>query len=117
MLVLSSLTTQGRYAAIAWVAVCLFGHIVYLTLSNVRDLRDASWTFLASLYEVTHVAQLAVLDVSGEMRDAPFSGRRDGVMELLSSDSSPVLAVVWLAALCGACFFFLVRRVTAPTRI
>jgi ABC-type transport system involved in multi-copper enzyme maturation permease subunit len=117
VLTLSSLTRHPRFAAAAWVVVCLFGMITHGILQQTRGLRDAGWTFLLSIPHSVRTLQLGLYDVEGRVGNLALDrDMRQLVSELMTSDSA-ILAAAWLLLLSGACAFILLRRVDSPTRI
>ena len=116
VLVLSSLTKQARFATAAWAVILAFGLIFHNVIAATRDVRDEAWPLLLSLAETVRAAQLAVLDVRGRF-DAIPGGPRIPVAPWLTADDGGRQALLFLGALSVVCVVFLLRRVSAPTRI
>jgi hypothetical protein len=116
MLVLSSLTRQARFATVAWAVVCAFGVMFHQVIRATRGLGEASWPRLLSLGETVRAAQLAAFDVEGRFREVPGAGLAS-VARGLAADAGGDEAALFLVLLSVACTLFLLRRVSAPTRI
>lgn len=117
LLVLSSLTRQPRYAAVAWFVLCLFGPMAHMILQQTQGLRDNGWTFLLSLPHTVRTFQLGLYDVRGHAQNLDIRGDVASMMEGLTASDSPLRAGIWLAVLSVASVFILLRRVDSPTRI
>ncbi len=117
VLVLSSLTRQPRFAAVAWFVICLFGPMAHMILQETRGLKDSGWTFLLSLPHTVRTLQLGLYDVEGRIDSVAFSGDLREIVHGLTTTDSPVRAAVWLGMISIACVLILLRRVDAPTRI
>ena len=61
-LMLSSLTTESRYASFAWFAVWIFGHLTYVVIRNVASPGDSSMVQSLSLYETFNDLSSWILD-------------------------------------------------------
>ena len=116
LLVLSSLTTQARFAAAAWAVICAFGVMFHHVIKATHGLADATWPRLFSLGETVRAAQLATFDVAGRFEAVP-GARLLPMVRDLSAGAGGGEAATFLLLLCTACLVLLLRRVGAPTRI
>ena len=94
-LMLSSLTTESRYASFAWFAVWIFGHLTYVVIRNVASPGDSSMVQSLSLYETFN-------DLSSWILDPKL-----GVTQVETR-------FILLAVLTVICTAVLYRRVSAP---
>ena len=117
LLVLSSLTTQPRFATITWFVVCLFGPLAHEILQQTRGLRDNGWTFLISLPHTISTFQLGLYDVEGRTEDLALQGDLGDMIGGLTTTDSTLRAGIWLFIISVACVLILLRRVDSPTRI
>jgi ABC-2 type transport system permease protein len=117
VLLFSALTVQSRFATVGWAALCAFGPIVHITLSNSQGLGEARWTFLFSLPQTMRTLQLAAFDVPGKLVRLPGSERLAELVRALSPTDSPALALGFLAAITALALLALHKRTGAPTRI
>jgi len=117
LLVLSSLTTQPRFATITWFVVCLFGPLAHWILQQTRGLGDNGWTFLISLPHTIRTFQLGLYDMEGRAEHLALQGDIGAMIAGLSPADSPLRAAIWLVIISVVCVFILLRRVDSPTRI
>ncbi len=94
-LMLSSLTTESRYASFAWFAVWIFGHLTYVVIRGVASPGDSSMVQSLSLYETFN-------DLSSWLLDPKL-----GVTQVETR-------FILLAVLTVICTAVLYRRVSAP---
>ena len=94
-LMLSSLTTESRYASFAWFAIWIFGHLTYVVIRNVASPGDSSMVQSLSLYETFN-------DLSSWILDPKL-----GVTHMETR-------FILLAVLTVVCTAVLYRRVSAP---
>lgn len=94
-LMLSSLTTESRYASFAWFAVWIFGHLTYVVIRSVASPGDSSMVESLSLYETFN-------DLSSWILDPKL-----GVTQMETR-------FILLAVLTAVCTAVLYRRVSAP---
>lgn len=116
LLTLSSLTKQARFAAIAWAVICGFGFLFHHVIQSTHDLRTATWPRLFSLLETIRSAQLAVFDVTGRIDRVPGSPLMRDFRQFYANEAGGQ-AALFLVLLSVGCGLFLLRRVSAPTRI
>lgn len=113
MLFFSSLSRDPRFAAGAFITLCLMGEVFYRAFQLAPQTRDLPWTFMVSPREVAVVAISAILDIWGQL-DALG-------IELPKSFFLPkyngLVAIGELVGITAISFLGLSRRVTAPIRI
>ena len=97
-LMLSSLTTESRYASFAWFAVWIFGHLTYVVIRSVANPGDSSMVQSLSLYETFN-------DLSSWILDPKL-----GVTHIETR-------FILLAVLTAVCTAVLYRRVSAPMEV
>ena len=97
-LMLSSLTTESRYASFAWFAVWIFGHLTYLVISNVASPGDSSMVESLSLYET-------------------FSDLSSWILDPKLGVTHVETRFMLLAVLTAVCTAVLYRRVSAPMEV
>ena len=97
-LMLSSLTTESRYASFAWFAVWIFGHLTYVVIRSVASPGDSSMVQSLSLYETFN-------DLSSWILDPKL-----GVTQVETR-------FMLLAVLTAVCTAVLYRRVSAPMEV
>ena len=97
-LMLSSLTTESRYASFAWFAVWIFGHLTYVVIRSVASPGDSSIVQSLSLYETFN-------DLSSWILDPKL-----GVTHMETR-------FILLAVLTAVCSAVLYRRVSAPREV
>ena len=97
-LMLSSLTTESRYASFAWFAVWIFGHLTYVVIRSVASPGDSSIVQSLSLYETFN-------DLSSWILDPKL-----GVTHMETR-------FILLAVLTAVCSAVLYRRVSAPMEV
>ena len=97
-LMLSSLTTESRYASFAWFAVWIFGHLTYVVIRSVASPGDSSMVQSLSLYETFN-------DLSSWILDPKL-----GVTQVETR-------FILLAVLTAVCTAVLYRRVSAPMEV
>ena len=97
-LMLSSLTTESRYASFAWFAVWIFGHLTYVVIRSVASPGDSSIVQSLSLYETFN-------DLSSWILDPKL-----GVTHVETR-------FMLLAVLTAVCSAVLYRRVSAPMEV
>ena len=97
-LMLSSLTTESRYASFAWFAVWIFGHLTYVVIRSVASPGDSSIVQSLSLYETFN-------DLSSWILDPKL-----GVTHMETR-------FMLLAVLTAVCSAVLYRRVSAPMEV
>ncbi len=97
-LMLSSLTTESRYASFAWFAVWIFGHLTYVVIRSVASPGDSSMVQSLSLYETFN-------DLSSWILDPKL-----GVTHVETR-------LMLLAVLTAICTAVLYRRVSAPMEV
>lgn len=97
-LMLSSLTTESRYASFAWFAIWIFGHLTYVVIRGVASPGDSSMVQSLSLYETFN-------DLSSWILDPKL-----GVTQVETR-------FILLAVLTAVCTAVLYRRVSAPMEV
>jgi ABC-2 type transport system permease protein len=97
-LMLSSLTTESRYASFAWFAIWIFGHLTYVVIRSVASPGDSSMVQSLSLYETFN-------DLSSWILDPKL-----GVTQVETR-------FILLAVLTAVCTAVLYRRVSAPMQV
>ncbi len=97
-LMLSSLTTESRYASFAWFAIWIFGHLTYVVIRSVASPGDSSMVQSLSLYETFN-------DLSSWILDPKL-----GVTQVETR-------FILLAVLTAVCSAVLYRRVSAPMQV
>lgn len=97
-LMLSSLTTESRYASFAWFSVWIFGHLTYVVIRSVASPGDSSMVQSLSLYETFN-------DLSSWILDPKLGVTHMGTRFIL------------LAVLTAVCTAVLYRRVSAPMEV
>jgi ABC-2 type transport system permease protein len=97
-LMLSSLTTESRYASFAWFAIWIFGHLTYVVIRGVASPGDSSMVQSLSLYETFN-------DLSSWILDPKL-----GVTHVETR-------FILLAVLTAVCTAVLYRRVSAPMEV
>ena len=97
-LMLSSLTTESRYASFAWFAIWIFGHLTYVVIRSVASPGDSSIVQSLSLYETFN-------DLSSWILDPKL-----GVTQVETR-------FTLLAVLTAVCTAVLYRRVSAPMQV
>jgi hypothetical protein len=116
LLTLSSLTKQARFAAIAWAVICGFGTLFHHVIKATQELRNAAWPRMCSLLESIRAAQLGAFDVPGRVDEVPGASLMHDARQFYANESGGQ-ATVFLLIVCVLCWVFLLRRVSAPTRI
>ena len=97
-LMLSSLTTESRYASFSWFAVWIFGHLTYVVIRSVASPGDSSMVQSLSLYETFN-------DLSSWILDPKL-----GVTQVETR-------FILLTVLTAVCTAVLYRRVSAPMQV
>lgn len=97
-LMLSSLTTESRYASFSWFAIWIFGHLMYVVIRNVASPGDSSMVQSLSLFETFN-------DLSSWILDPKL-----GVTQVETR-------FILLAVLTAVCTAVLYRRVSAPMQV
>jgi len=97
-LMLSSLTTESRYASFAWFAVWIFGHLTYVVIRSVASPGDSSMVQSLSLYETFN-------DLSSWILDPKL-----GVTQVETR-------FILLGVITAVCTAVLYRRVSAPMQV
>ncbi|MDA1233140.1 MAG: ABC transporter permease subunit [Planctomycetota bacterium] len=97
-LMLSSLTTESRYATFSWFAVWILGHLTYVVIRSVASPGDSSMVQCFSLYETFN-------DLSSWILDPKL-----GVTHMETR-------FILLAVLTAVCTAVLYRRVSAPMQV
>ena len=97
-LMLSSLTTESRYASFAWFAIWIFGHLTYVVIRSVASPGDSSMVQSLSLFETFN-------DLSSWILDPKL-----GVTQVETR-------FILLAVMTVVCTAVLYRRVSAPMQV
>lgn len=97
-LMLSSLTTESRYATFSWFAVWILGHLTYVVIRSVASPGDSSIVQCFSLYETFNDLTSWILDP------------KLGVTHMETR-------FILLAVLTAICTAVLYRRVSAPMQV
>ncbi len=97
-LMLSSLTTESRYASFSWFAIWIFGHLTYVVIRSVASPGDSSMVESLSLFETFN-------DMSSWILDPKL-----GVTQMETR-------FILLAVLTAVCTAVLYRRVSAPMQV
>jgi len=97
-LMLSSLTTESRYASFSWFAIWIFGHLTYVVFRNVASPGDSSMVQSLSLFETFN-------DLSSWILDPKL-----GVTHVETR-------FILLAVMTAVCTAVLYRRVSAPMQV
>ena len=97
-LMLSSLTTESRYASFSWFAIWIFGHLTYVVIRSVASPGDSSMVQSLSLFETFN-------DLSSWILDPKL-----GVTHM----ETRLILVAVLTAVCTAVLY---RRVSAPMQV
>ncbi len=97
-LMLSSLTTESRYASFAWFAIWIFGHITYVVIRGVASPGDSSMVQSLSLYET-------------------FSDLSSWILDPKLGVTHMETRFILLAVLTVVCTAVLYRRVSAPMEV
>ncbi len=113
----SSLTSEGRYAAFAWVAFWLLGELAYRILSQTIGFKNSEWVSLFSLRETTATLTQSIFNVTGQLQALGDWSRLRETFRSLKTNASPMLPLVYLGSLTAVCSAVVVRRVSAPMRI
>lgn len=97
-LMLSSLTTESRYASFSWFAIWIFGHLTYVVIRSVASPGDSSMVQSLSLFETFN-------DLSSWILDPKL-----GVTHVETR-------LILLTVLTAVCTAVLYRRVSAPMQV
>lgn len=116
-LTISSMTSQPRAAAAAWIAICALGPLTHGSLQATQALNGNDWTFLVSLPHTVSALVLGLYDVPAQVEALGLNADLTEGLRALSSDNSPTRAAAMLGLMSITCIFVLLRRVGAPTRI
>jgi hypothetical protein len=111
VLALSSIVPDVRYAAFAWIAICVFGEIAYRMVIATPGLRDSAWAFLLSPRAILGSAYEWIFDVQTHLETFGGSSRIQIIRDVVVRTHSPALALGALAAISAGCLAALRRRI------
>lgn len=117
MMTLSSIVRQPRFAAAAWIVLCLFGSIAHSLLQQTYGLHASKWTFLLSPADTMRTFQLGIYGVRDKLIPLGLDSSLPLGLDSLTSSDSTGTAAIWLVFVSTTSLFILLRRVEAPTRI
>jgi hypothetical protein len=117
VLALSSLTSESRYPAFAWLGICLFGVFAYFVIMGLRPEEGVDWAYLVSFWDTTLTALRGIFPEGAAFMAGLPAAEDHPFWEAIRRQPSPLPAFWALGLLSLSCLAVLWRRISAPIRI